>query len=60
MKKFIYIVALALTLSFVTSCGSKTTKVETVSVPAAVEVVDSTIVDTLLIDSIVVDSVVAE
>lgn len=41
MKKFIYIVALALTLSFVTSCGSKTTKVETVS--AAVEVVDSTI-----------------
>ena len=59
MKKFIYIVALALTLSFVTSCGSKTTKVETVSAPA-VEVVDSTIVDTLLIDSIVVDSVVAE
>ena len=42
MKKFIYIVALAFTLSFVTSCGSKTTKVETVSVPA-VEVVDSTI-----------------
>lgn len=50
MKKFIYIVALALTLSLVTSCGSKTTKVETVSVPA-VEVVDSTIVDTLLVDS---------
>lgn len=50
MKKFIYIVALALTLSFVTSCGSKTTKVETVSVPV-VEVVDSTIVDTLLVDS---------
>lgn len=59
MKKFIYIIALALVFSFVTSCGSKTTKVETVSAPA-VEVVDSTIVDTLLIDSIVVDSVVAE
>lgn len=57
MKKFIYIVALALTLSFVTSCGSKTTKVETVS---AVEVVDSTIVDTLLVDSTTVDSVIAE
>lgn len=59
MKKFIYIVALALTLSFVTSCGSKTTKVETVSVPA-VEVVDSTIVDTLLDNSTIVDSVIAE
>ena len=59
MKKFIYIVALALTLSFVTSCGSKTTKVETVSAPA-VEVVDSTIVDTLLVDSTTVDSVIAE
>lgn len=59
MKKFIYIVALALTLSFVTSCGSKTTKVEIVSVPA-VEVVDSTIVDTLLDDSTIVDSVIAE
>lgn len=59
MKKFIYIVALALTLSFVTSCGSKTTKVEIVSVPA-VEVVDSTIVDTLLVDSTTVDSVIAE
>lgn len=59
MKKFIYIIALALVFSFVTSCGSKTTKVEIVSAPA-VEVVDSTIVDTLLIDSIVVDSVVAE
>lgn len=47
MKKFIYIVALALTLSFVTSCGSKTTKVETVSVPA-VEVVDSTTVDSVI------------
>lgn len=54
MKKFIYIVALALTLSFVTSCGSKTTKVETVSVPA-VEVVDSTIVDTLLVDSVIAE-----
>lgn len=60
MKKFIYIVALALILSFVTSCGSKTTKVEIVSVPAAVEVVDSTIVDTLLDDSTIVDSVIAE
>lgn len=59
MKKFIYIVALALTLSFVTSCGSKTTKDETVSVPV-VEVVDSTIVDTLLVDSTIVDSVIAE
>lgn len=58
MKKFIYIVALALILSFVTSCGSKTTKVETVS--AAVEIVDSTIVDTLLVDSTIVDSVIAE
>lgn len=47
MKKFIYIVALALTLSFVTSCGSKNTKVETVSVPA-VEVVDSTTVDAVI------------
>ena len=60
MKKFIYIVALALTLSFVTSCGSKPTKVEIVFVPAAVEVVDSTIVDTLLDDSTIVDSVIAE
>lgn len=59
MKKFIYVIALALTLSFVTSCGSKTTKVETVSAPA-VEVVDSTIIDTLLVDSTIVDSVVAE
>lgn len=59
MKKFIYIVALVFTLSFVTSCGSKTTKVETVSVPA-VEVVDSTIVDTLLVDSTTVDAVIAE
>lgn len=59
MKKFVYVVALALTLSFVTSCGSKTTKVETVSAPA-VEVVDSTVVDTLLVDSTIIDSVVAE
>lgn len=58
MKKFVYVVALALVLSFVTSCGSKTTKVETVT--DSVEVVDSTVVDTLLVDSTIVDSVVAE